>query len=425
MRALAVAIAALVLVPASTAGSVFVIDGRGWGHGVGMSQWGAEGYARHGWTYRRILGHYYPHTRIQVVRRGAVRVLLLEKQPSVRISSPKPFRVVGKRRIVRRVPLTLRSGLGRAVRIEPGAQPLLVNGTAYRGALVVKQRQGGLLVVNVVPLDLYIRGVVPYEMPKGWSAESYDAQTVVARSYALARLESRPDFDLYADQRSQVYGGVEAERPATNRAVGATAGRVLTYHGRVITAYYHSSSGGWTADAATVWNEPLPYLVSVRDPYDGISPYHHWGPYVFTLAGLRKKLHAPRLRDAISLVDRTGRARSVRLVGAASSRVLGADAFRRRLGLRSTTFSLRVLSLEPAVRTTLGAGVTVSGFARGLGALRLERRTPTGAWRGVRRVHAARDGRFRVVVRSRGRDVYRVVAPRYGAAVEVRLPGSG
>src|SRR6266496_4089335 len=102
MRALAAAIAVLVLAPCASAGTVFVIDGRGWGHGVGLNQWGAEGYARHGWSYKRILGHYYPHTRIEVARRGDVRVLLLEGQAKVRISSPKPYRMVGARRSVRK-----------------------------------------------------------------------------------------------------------------------------------------------------------------------------------------------------------------------------------------------------------------------------------------------------------------------------------
>jgi stage II sporulation protein D len=424
MRVLAAAIAVLVVAPAASAGTVFVIDGRGWGHGVGMSQWGAEGYARHGWSYKRILGHYYPHTRIEVARRGDVRVLLLERRAKVRISSPKPYRMVAKRRVVRKAALVLHAGIRRPVRFEPGAEPLLVDGRAYRGAIVVQPRQGKLMVVNVVPLDLYVRGVVPYEMPKGWSAEAYNAQTVVARSYALAKLFMGPDFDLYADARSQVYGGVAAERPDTNLAVGATAGRVLTYHGAVVAAYYFSSSGGWTASAATVWRDAVPYLVAVRDPYDTISPYHQWGPFTFTLAGLRAKLHAPHLLDAVAVVDRTGRAEAVRLVGPSTTRLMDADAFRRALGLRSTTLSVRTLSVLEPVRTTLGSGITIGGFSRGLGKLRLERRTASGAWQPAAPVRQ-RNGLFRAVVRVRHPGLYRVAAPRYGAAVEVRLPGAG
>jgi stage II sporulation protein D len=422
MRVLAAAIAFLVVAPGASAGTVFVIDGRGWGHGVGMSQWGAEGYARHGWSYKRILGHYYPHTRIEVARRGDVRVLLLEKQAKVRVSSPKPFRVLGATRSVRKAPLTLHAGLKRAIRFEPGAEPLVVGGRAYRGAVVVQPREGKLIVVNDVPLDLYVRGVVPYEMPRGWSAEAYNAQTVVARSYALAHLARSPDFDLYADARSQVYGGVAAERPETNLAVGATAGRVLTFHGAVVAAYYFSSSGGWTASAASVWRDAVPYLVAVRDPYDTISPYHHWGPYTFTLAGLRAKLHAPRLVDAVVVADRTGRAKSVRLVGPATTRLMDADAFRRALGLRSTALSVRVLSVLSPVRTTLGSGTVIGGVSRGLGKLRVERRTASGAWAPAASVRQ-RDGLFRAVVRVKHPGLYRVAAPKYAAAVELRLGG--
>jgi stage II sporulation protein D len=420
MRALVAAIAVLVMAPPASAGTVFVIDGRGWGHGVGMSQWGAEGYARHGWTYKRILGHYYPHTRIEVARRGEIRVLLLEQRPSVRISSAKPYRVIGARRVVRKAPLTLRAGLKRAVRFEPGAEPLVVDGKAYRGALAVLPRHGKLAVVNTVPLDLYIRGVVPYEMPRGWSAESYNAQTVVARSYALAKLSAGPDFDLYADQRSQVYGGVAAERTETNLAVGATAGRVLTYHGAVIPAYYFSSSGGWTTAAATVWHEPTPYLVPVRDPYDTISPYHRWGPFTFTLSGLRAKLHAPRLLDAIPLVDRFGRAEAVRLVGPTSTRRMDADTFRQLLGLRSTTYSVRTLSVLHPVRTTLGSAVAITGVSRGLGRLRVERWTLPRGWQPAAAVRQ-RDGLFRAVLKAHRAGLYRVTAPKYGVAVELRL----
>ena len=87
-------------------------------------------------------------------------------------------------------------------------------------------------------------------------------------------------FDLYADQRSQVYGGVAAEADSTNRAVGSTAGRVLYWNGRIATTYYHSTSGGKTVAVEEVWPQatPVPYLVSVADPYDHLSRFHRWKP---------------------------------------------------------------------------------------------------------------------------------------------------
>jgi stage II sporulation protein D len=88
---------ALVLPAASSAGTVFLLDGRGWGHGVGMSQWGAEGYARHGSDFRRILAHYYPYTHLGTASPRTVRVLLLPAADKVRVGSSAPFLVVDAR----------------------------------------------------------------------------------------------------------------------------------------------------------------------------------------------------------------------------------------------------------------------------------------------------------------------------------------
>src|SRR6266705_1627342 len=90
-------VAALAIPAAAAAGTVFLLDGRGWGHGVGMSQWGAEGYARHGYSYREILAHYYPHTHIGIATPRDVRVLLRESQDAVRVGSAAPFLVVDAR----------------------------------------------------------------------------------------------------------------------------------------------------------------------------------------------------------------------------------------------------------------------------------------------------------------------------------------
>ena len=99
------------------------------------------------------------------------------------------------------------------------------------------------MAVNVLPLDRYLRGVVPWEAPKGWHVQTYEAQSVAARSYTLATLHPNKDFDLFPDQRSQMYGGIRAS-DETNIAVGATAGQVLVWRDRIIAAYYFSTSGG-------------------------------------------------------------------------------------------------------------------------------------------------------------------------------------
>ena len=136
--------------PAPAFGSgLFLINGAGWGNGVGMSQWGAEGYALHGWDYHRILADYYPHTTIGVVPQRTVRVLIADKQPRISVSSSSPYLLVdaaGRRIHVRPRTLTLTSRLrlGHAlvppIDIEPGAQPLTLDGRGYRGSLSVVRK---------------------------------------------------------------------------------------------------------------------------------------------------------------------------------------------------------------------------------------------------------------------------------------------
>ncbi len=180
----ALALAVLTAAPAgaSTTARTFVIEGRGWGHGVGMSQWGAEGFALHGWSYREILAHYYPGTRLDRVAGRTVRVLLAGDLDRVRISSAHAFEVTAHGRTkVRRRAVVVAPGSGRLT-FELGASPLSVNGTAYRGTLVVFGNGTKLAVVNVLPLERYLRGVVPWEMPHRWSAQALEAHGVRSAS---------------------------------------------------------------------------------------------------------------------------------------------------------------------------------------------------------------------------------------------------
>lgn len=406
------------------AGTLFLIDGRGWGHGVGMSQYGARGFAESGWPYGRILAHYYRGTELKLVPSPNVRVLLLERTASVRIGSSKPFRVVGPRgqaRTLKAATLTIApgrpqgklKGLRLPLRFEAGAAPLHVEGNAYRGAVQLQPDAGRLSVVNRLPLDRYLRGVVPWEMPHEWHPEALRAQAVVARSYALATLKPGRLFDLYADTRSQVYGGIRAEEVSTNRAIGATAGRVLYWSGRVATTFYHSTSGGRTAPIAEVWPDapPLPYLVSVQDPHDRISKHHRWGPVLLTPTEIASKLKAKGVRDV--LVERTpsGRVGTVAVQARAGVRTLLAQDFRRDLDLRSTWFTVRVLRLDPPLRRAVaGRRTKLSGFVRGLAGVRLQQQVGGGAWRDVRAVKTRSNGRFTVTVAPRRTSSYRLAS---------------
>ena len=397
-----------------------------------MSQYGARGYAQAGWGYERILAHYYPGTELRVVPARRVRVLLAEGRAAVTIGSTKPFRVIdaggkvrklkpGTRKLVAARLAKLRFPL----RYEPGASPLTLDGNAYRGALIVHRDARKLMVVNKLPLDRYLRGVVPWEMPDDWQPEALRAQSVVSRSYALATLKPGTPFDLYADTRSQVYGGVAAEAASTNLAIGSTAGHVLLWHGRVATTYYHSTSGGRTASVAEVWPRvvPVPYLVSVPDPYGGHSKHHRWGPVRLTPAQVGKKLGLGPVRDLLASRGPSGRVTELKLKLRSGTRTMLSQDFRRALDLRSTWFSVRVLELEAAPSRGLaskGLPTVLSGFVRGLGKVRLERQVNGGTWKTVKRIRTRPDGRFRVSVSPRRTTSYRL-ATRGGAGAVVTI----
>jgi stage II sporulation protein D len=153
---------------------------------------------------------------------------------------------------------------------------LLVDGKRYRGDLVVAVRDTGLVVVNRLPVEWYLRGVVPLEIGRRAPGEraAVEAQAVAARSFAYSRLRDTLAglYDLRASTLDQAYGGVDAELPLTDQAVSSTRGMVLTYGGRVVGAPYSSSCGGRTAAASEVWRSPdEPYLASVSDTIPGTT----------------------------------------------------------------------------------------------------------------------------------------------------------
>jgi stage II sporulation protein D len=413
-RLLPILVACLVFAPSASAAPVFVAKGRGWGHGIGMSQWGANGFASHGRRYQRILAHYYRGTTLGRADTTKVRVLLAAGRKRFVVTSARPFRI-GRRhgkRVVLRPGYVAKHG---PLRIVPGAAPFALDGVPYRGSLVVRSNAGVMAAVNHVSLERYLRGVVPDEMPHDWHPEALKAQAVVARSYALATLKPGKTFDLRNDTRSQVYNGVRAEEPQTNLAVGATAGRVLVWQGRVATTFYHSTSGGRTAAVREVWPdaEAVPYLRSVADPYDSASPHHAWG---WTRLDLRK-LGVRRATDLRLLRGPSGRT-SALLVRAGRSvrRVDGSDA-RRALGLRSTWLEVGMLDLRRPSRALASSGkLELRGIARGLRRPVVQRLT-RGGWRTVARV---KPGVFRVRVAAVRGARYRVAAERINGPV-VRL----
>lgn len=148
-------------------------------------------------------------------------------------------------------------------------------GKWYRGIIMIQNKNGKLTVINNVPLEDYIRGVVPSEMPSSWATEAHKAQAIAARSYALANLGKRAKYgyDLKDTPEDQAYGGASKETPDTNYAVDETKGIVLTYNMKVINAYYSASAGGQTN--VNSWGSSLPYLRSVPSFDDNVKKNGH------------------------------------------------------------------------------------------------------------------------------------------------------
>jgi stage II sporulation protein D len=384
--------------PAAVTATTFLVSGRGWGHGVGMSQYGALGYAQEGWTYDQILAHFYTGAELGPAAVARVRVLVAEAKGGVTVRSATPFRVrdvFGKTYPLAAGPVALGPKLLVPVNGTPTelAGPLLfLPGTApleldrpYRGQLEVGVTGRKLDAINVVGLEQYLQGVVAQEMPSAWPDEALKAQAVAARSYALAHRLSGKPFDLYADVRSQVYGGVAGEHPRTSAAVQATKGEVLLWAGKPIDALFHSTSGGTTLDAAEVFGKPVPYLVGVADPHSALSPVHRWGPVAVAEATLRKGLKLRVPVTALRLArGRSGRVASADVVTATgTTRVTGAT-LRLAGGLRSTWVTqLATLSLtRPGGPVPYGKAVSLTGRAQGVKGAVLQQRVG-GVWKQV------------------------------------------
>jgi stage II sporulation protein D len=438
----AVFLAALVCSASAAGAPLFIVTGKGWGHGIGMSQWGAQGLARHGSTYRQILAHYYRGTSVRGGYGRTVGVLLASGRSALSVGSDAAFTVTSRGRTYRmragthtiRPSLVItdvngkKRDLASPATFRRGTRPIEHAGDRYRGVLVVRSTGSALSAANRLTLDGYVKGVVPREMPSDWLLQALKSQAVAARSYALATgghcsFGGKPVF--CATISDQVYGGIEAETPTTNRAVDATAGEAVVYGGAVASTFFFSTSGGKTSSKHDEWGGArIPYLVSVRDPYDSISYHHFWGPRdrerdcertvpdcVFTARQLRARLGlAFTPRDlTVGARNRSSRVEYVNAVGPTTRQVSGA-AMRSRLGLRSSWFSVGVISLVRAgARVTYGNRTTVRGLARGVLRPRLQRKPYGGGWVDLGPIDPTAEGRWSRGVRPGITTSYRVV----------------
>ncbi len=314
MRRLLAASLTLALAPAAAASGapMLLIYGGGSGHGVGMSQYGAYGMALHGFDYRAILAHYYTGTTIGQAPSGRlVRVLMQRGIGTVSFSGAG--RAGGRRLAPSAVYRATAAGSNRVslagphgsltvsapLVVTPAAGALRLLGAAengrsggrYRGSLELRPSGGGLDVLNAVGIDDYARGVVSVESDPTWPLAELEAQAVAARTYAITE-SGHPGFDVYADTRSQLYVGVAGETPATDKAVAMTTGQVVTYQGRPVITFYFDTSGGRTESIQNAFrgSPPAPWLVSVDDPFDSVSPRHRFGPLRMTLGDAQSRL---------------------------------------------------------------------------------------------------------------------------------------
>lgn len=381
--------------------------GRGWGHGVGLSQYGARGRAIAGQDAATILTHYYPGTTIGFIAPdAAIRVVLLDDAAP---TTANPLTVIGRGgpwtidsinvvfpadARLRLIPATSGTVTAWRMVVDDAAGAILLDGAApadlrvrgattattlqlparsatynlYRGTLRALVAGAKADVVNEIGLQDYLRSVVPAEMPSGWPAAALTAQTIAARSNAAYGL--RPGistFDVYDDTRSQVYLGVRVESPAADAVVAATVGQVLFSGAGIANALFHSTGGGATEDNENVYVSATGAKVAApvaclrgspdRDPsgvpYDATSPYATWQTRMYTLAQLSAIFAADARTNvgtlsALDLHNRgvSGRLISVTLVGSAGSKTVSGSVF-------IAAFNANRPAGDPLARSTL------------------------------------------------------------------------
>lgn len=359
---------------ANAAEPQLVVEGAGFGHGVGMSQWGAYGMARRGVDARAILAHYYTGTSIS--RLGGprpVRVALQWGQRSATVSGASQIGGLAVR--PDRSYALVRDGAGVAieltgagarrigtapagVRVVSTGGPLRVGGRAadgvqdgsFRGRIDVLPDGDGVLVVNELELEDYLRGVITEESPASWPAAALEAQAIAARTYAITTPVGGRPFDQWPDTRSQVYTGVSGESAAGDAAVRATARQVVTVDRRPVTTFFFSASGGQTEDSRNVFGGPArSWLRSVEDPDDGDAPLHRWTRR-FSLADADARLARFGVGSLERIeVEKRGESPRIvraRIVGAAGAKTVDGGTIQRAFELPERWATFAVVSIS-------------------------------------------------------------------------------
>ena len=343
---------------ADAKGGRWVVKGAGFGHGIGMSQYGAYGSAKAGMNYQAILKQYYTGTTMGTSPSKPIRVLLRPYQPSVRFKGASSACGAGlsegKTYIAKRKgsKVSLRSKTGARIAncggllsATGGDSVTLIGKGSYRGALEVRPSTvpGKLNAINAVDIESYLRGVVAEESPSSWPLEALKAQAVAARSYALTTGVGGNGFDAYDDTRSQVYGGIAAETTRSDQAVAGTANAVVLYDGKVAETFFMSTSGGHTEnnENSFLGGTPEPYLRGVEDPNEAAagSPYHRW-TRKFSRASMQAELSGivkgSLKRIVIARRGVSPRIIKAKIIGTGGVSTTNGPTLRARLGLPDT-----------------------------------------------------------------------------------------
>lgn len=254
-----------------------------------------------------------------------------------------------------------------------GEPAFAVKGNRYRGAmkLVPSPWNSNVTLVNVVPMETYLQGVVPSEIVPSWHADAIRAQAVAARTYAYFHKNGyrSSGYDVTDDTRSQVYRGASVETAATNNAIKDTAGEIITYGGKAIDAVFHSSGGGYTEDSENVWGTRVPYLRGVKEFYTGnpwtktvslpifIKSMANMGYNVGRVKNI--KLSHLHIGKAHKASDRgiSGRVKSVTLVGNKGTKTIPGEKIEILYGLDSALYDFSIK----------GKNLVITGYGYGHG----------------------------------------------------------
>jgi len=236
--------------------------------------------------------------------------------------------------------------------IFSASSAVYVNNKPYRGLAELSVADKGILVVNQLPLEEYLVGLINCEISSAWPIEAVKAQVIIARTYALNKKMARigSPYHMESSVVDQVYEGCLLEDSRARRAVLETKGEVLTYDGSIIQAFYHSSCGGRTESSEDVWGTSLPYLKGVECQYCLTSPMATAWEYKLSLKGIEDRLRAAGhnvsgLYDIKpGVLNSRGRLKEVILLASRGGGIVSGVQFRKAIGyaaIKSTNFTMK------------------------------------------------------------------------------------